>query len=153
MNRAETLLAGMALGAGLAYLLDPDRGTRRRALLRDRLVHAGHELEDATRSNVRHVRNRARGLAHEAKAGLTERHVEDRVLEERVRSQVGRGVANAAELDVSADRGRITLSGAVAAADVQGVVRAAKSVRGVEGVENRLEVVARAEEGTDEQPR
>lgn len=150
MNRSETLLVGMALGAGLAYLLDPERGTRRRALLRDKLVHAGHELEDTARSNVRHVRNRARGLAHETRAGLMERQVEDRVLEERVRSQVGRDLSHAGELDVTADQGRITLSGTVAAEDVQDVVRSARSVRGVDGVENRLEVTARGREDSGE---
>ena len=140
MNRSETLLLGMALGAGITYLLDPDRGTRRRALVRDRLVHAGHELEDAVRSNARHARNRARGLAHEAKAALTEREVEDRVLEERVRSEIGRGLANSTEITVAADRGSVTLSGTVPVDEVQQVVRSAKSVRGVAHVDNQLEV-------------
>jgi osmotically-inducible protein OsmY len=153
MNKSETLILGMALGAGLTYLLDPDRGTRRRALLRDRLVHAGHELEEATRSNVRHARNRARGLAHEAKAGLTERAVEDRVLEERVRSHVGRGLSNPAEFEVSADHGRVTLSGSVPADEVQDVVRSAKAVRGVEAVDNRLAVQSRTEDGAGERTR
>lgn len=140
MNRSETLLLGMALGAGITYLLDPDRGSRRRALVRDKLVHAGHELEDSVRSNARHARNRARGLAHEARATLTERNVEDRVLEERVRSAIGRRVSSAADIDVTADRGRITLSGAVAADEVQEVVRSARSARGVDAVDNQLEV-------------
>lgn len=140
MNRSETLLLGMALGAGITYLLDPDRGTRRRALVRDRLVHAGHELEDAVRSNARHARNRARGLAHEAKAALTEREVEDRVLEERVRSEIGRNLANSTEITVAADRGSVTLSGTVPVDEVQQVVRSAKSVRGVAHVDNQLEV-------------
>ena len=140
MNRSETLLLGMALGAGITYLLDPDRGSRRRALMRDKLVHAGHELEDSVRSNARHARNRVRGLAHEARATLTERNVEDRVLEERVRSAIGRGLSNAADIEVSADRGRITLSGAVAADEVQEVVRSARSARGVDAVDNQLEV-------------
>src|SRR5690606_27923193 len=86
MNRSETLLLGMAIGAGLTYILDPDRGSRRRALMRDKLIHAGHELEDTVTSNARHVRNRAHGLAHEARSALREDHVDDRVLEERVRS-------------------------------------------------------------------
>jgi osmotically-inducible protein OsmY len=146
MNRSETLLLGMAIGAGLTYILDPDRGTRRRALVRDRLVHAGHEIEDAVTSNARHARNRARGLAHEARSALHERDVDDRVLEERVRSQVGRGLSNTADIDVTAERGRITLSGVVAADEVQEVVRSAKSVRGVAGVDNRVEVQARSDE-------
>ena len=140
MRRGETLVLGMVLGAGLTYLLDPDRGTRRRALVRDQLVHAGHELEETARSSARHVRNKARGLAHEARAGLLEREVDDRVLEERVRSELGRGLSNTAELDVAADHGRVILSGAVAADEIRQVVKTARSVRGVESVDNRLDV-------------
>jgi osmotically-inducible protein OsmY len=153
MNRSESLLLGLALGAGVAYLLDPDRGTRRRALLRDKLVHAGHELEDAARANVRHARNRVGGLAHEAVAGLTERQVEDRVLEERVRSQVGRGLSSAGGLDILADQGRITLSGVVPAEDMQDVVRTVQSVRGVRTVENRLAGQTRTQEHARERSR
>jgi osmotically-inducible protein OsmY len=151
MNRSETLLLGMAIGAGLTYLLDPDRGTRRRALVRDKLIHTRHELEDTVTSSARHARNRARGLAHEARSALHERGVDDRVLEERVRSQVGRGLTNTAEIDVTAERGRITLSGNVPADEVQELVRSAKSVRGVAAVENRLEVQSRTGNGAGEE--
>lgn len=151
MNRSETLLLGMAIGAGLTYLLDPDRGTRRRALVRDKLVHAGHELEDTVTSTARHARNRARGLAHEAKSALREGSVDDRVLEERVRSRVGRGLSNGADLNVTAEYGRVTLSGAVAADEVQDVVRTAKSVRGVDAVDNQLDVQERSDNGSGEE--
>lgn len=46
MNNQGQLLMGMVLGAGIMYLLDPDRGKRRRSLVRDQMVHAGHELEE-----------------------------------------------------------------------------------------------------------
>ena len=36
----RSLTVGLALGAGLMYLLDPSRGARRRNLLRDKMVHA-----------------------------------------------------------------------------------------------------------------
>lgn len=140
MNRTETFALGLVLGAGVVYLLDPDRGRRRRALLRDQLVHAGHGLEEAARSGTRHVRNRAVGLAHEIRAGLTERDVEDRVLEERVRSALGRKISNPGSLLVTADSGHVTLSGDVSSAEVQDLVRAVKAVRGVQHVDNRLHV-------------
>ncbi|MGH7463772.1 MAG: BON domain-containing protein [Longimicrobiales bacterium] len=68
-----------------------------------------------------------------------EHGVEDRVLEERVRSEIGRKLSTGADVEVAAEHGRVTLSGAVPAKDLQKVVRTARSVRGVEGVENRLE--------------
>jgi osmotically-inducible protein OsmY len=145
MNRAETFVLGMTVGAGLVYFLDPDRGNRRRALIRDQVVHAGHELEETAMKTARHVRNRTVGLAHEARAGLTERHVDDRVLEERVRSGIGRTVSDAAAIEITARDGHITLSGDVSSRDVQELVRTARSVRGVNHVTNRLHVYAQAD--------
>lgn len=144
MKYSESMLFGMALGAGLVYFLDPDKGGRRRALVRDQLTHAGHELEDAARKGARHSRNIAIGKAHELKASLTERQVDDVVLEERVRSSVGRAAEHARHVEISADDGTVTLRGAVTPGEVQSVVRAAKRVRGVEHVANQLDVRERA---------
>jgi uncharacterized membrane protein len=41
MANVITMLGGAALGAGVMYLMDPDRGHRRRAELRDALVEVG----------------------------------------------------------------------------------------------------------------
>ena len=38
MNKGLTFGAGLGLGTGIMYLLDPDRGKRRRALLRDKAI-------------------------------------------------------------------------------------------------------------------
>lgn len=139
MNRAEAFTLGAALGAGAMYLFDPDRGRRRRSLLRDRVVHAGHELDVAGRAGVRHVRNRAVGLAHEVKAELTEHDVDDRVLEERVRSEIGRNVGNPGAIEVRAVKGSVRLTGPVLTKEVQHLVRTVRSVRGVRHVDNRLQ--------------
>ena len=56
-----SVLVGAGAGAGLMYLLDPDLGNRRRALMRDQLVRAGHVTGDAVDVTSRDVRNRARG--------------------------------------------------------------------------------------------
>lgn len=146
MNRLESVVFGFALGAGLTYFLDRDRGRRRRALVRDQMVHAGHELEDAARSGARHARNRATGLLHEMEAGVMERQVDDRVLEERVRSAFGRKVSDAGAIEVSAREGSVTLSGEVEADELQDVVRTVRRVRGVDHVDNRLQVRSRTDE-------
>lgn len=52
---------GVGLGAGLMYVLDPDRGRRRRAQLRDRTTHAVGEALDTLGKSGRDIRNRARG--------------------------------------------------------------------------------------------
>jgi len=60
MNRTLLLLGGFGLGAGIMYVLDPDRGKRRRALMRaqmqayrrwtDDLFPSRHSLRRTTRS-------------------------------------------------------------------------------------------------------
>jgi hypothetical protein len=63
MRRGIAMLAGMGLGAGLMYVLDPRMGRRRRALARDRAVRMGHRAQEAVDVVTRDMRNRARGLA------------------------------------------------------------------------------------------
>ncbi len=63
MNRAIALLGGMGLGAGMMYLLDPQKGRRRRAIARDKMIRMAHEARDAKDVIVRDMQNRAQGLA------------------------------------------------------------------------------------------
>ena len=63
MNRTIALLTGAGLGAGLMYFLDPNRGRSRRARIRDRMVRASHQIQDARDVVVRDVRNRMHVLA------------------------------------------------------------------------------------------
>jgi hypothetical protein len=58
-----TLVAGAGLGAGLMYLLDPQAGRRRRALVRDKAVSLAREVEDAAGVVTQDMKNRAQGLA------------------------------------------------------------------------------------------
>lgn len=44
---AAALVSGLGLGAGAAFLFDPEQGKERRARIREKLVAAGHELSDA----------------------------------------------------------------------------------------------------------
>jgi uncharacterized membrane protein len=49
MNTALTLIGGTGIGAGLMYLLDPDKGERRRTQLSDRMSTAAEALQATTR--------------------------------------------------------------------------------------------------------
>jgi len=64
------LLTGVTVGAGLMYLLDPERGRRRRALLRDKCVSLSSQTGDALGRTARHLGNRAQGVAAEASKAL-----------------------------------------------------------------------------------
>lgn len=142
MRRSGDLVLGLAIGAGLMYLLDPDRGTRRRALLRDQLVHAGHQMEgigDAAAERAADLRNRARGTLHEARARFSDEEVSDPVLEARVRSELGHSVSAPGTVHVRAENGRIFLSGDVPRTEEAQLLAAVKSVRGVQSIENQIE--------------
>ncbi len=60
-------VGALGLGAGMMYLMDPQMGRRRRALIRDKFVHLGHETEDLVTSQGRNLKNHAKGWMHEAK--------------------------------------------------------------------------------------
>lgn len=66
------VLGALAVGVLASYYFDPASGRRRRALLRDKLVHARHEVGDYAEGTAQDLRNRARGLVAEAR-GMMER--------------------------------------------------------------------------------
>ena len=70
MNKGMAVLGGLALGAGLMYVLDPERGRRRRALMNDKLTSWCSHSARATGSKARHLSNRAKGLMHETRSAL-----------------------------------------------------------------------------------
>ena len=61
------IIASVGVGAGLAYLFDPDQGRKRRALIRDKAVSATHSVNETLEGKARHLSNRARGLVAEAR--------------------------------------------------------------------------------------
>ena len=102
MRTAMALLGG----AGLMYLFDPERGRRRRALVRDKMVHLANTTEDAAEGVMRDMSNRMRGTVARTRRMLTpEGEVPDVVLVERVRAQLGPFAHRA--IEVSAARGRV----------------------------------------------
>jgi len=67
VNKALTILGGVGAGAAAMYFLDPDRGTRRRALVRDKVAGISNDARQAVVGKAKDLRNRTIGLAHEAK--------------------------------------------------------------------------------------
>jgi len=86
MNRGLWLIGGLGLGAGLMYILDPERGSERRALVReqaqtyrhwtdDMLAQTSRGLGQQTRSlgqQTRHLGQQTRGLSQWAYAFLAQ---------------------------------------------------------------------------------
>jgi pimeloyl-ACP methyl ester carboxylesterase len=68
MDQMLSRLGGIGLGATLMYFLDPQGGRRRRALVRDQIVHLSHELVEFADVTGRDAANRIRGLWAEARS-------------------------------------------------------------------------------------
>jgi hypothetical protein len=134
-----SFLAGTAIGAGLMFLLDPDRGNRRRALARDQIVRVGHRAGEDLGAKARHVGNRARGLVASARSRLQADQAEDPVIGERVRAELGRVVSHPAAVAVSVEDGVVTLSGPILAREREDLIAEVRRVRGVRDVEDRLQ--------------
>ncbi len=67
-NQAITILGGIGAGAALMYFLDPDRGTRRRALVRDKAVGVTNDVKQNVTGYSKHLKNRATGMYYEARS-------------------------------------------------------------------------------------
>lgn len=141
MNKA--LLFGAGVGAAAMFLLDPDRGKRRRSLVMDKLALVTRKTGDCIEVTSRDVSNRTRGLIAEIKARLSSEQPEDAVLVDRVRSKLGRIVSHPAAIVVNADNGNITLAGPILANEVPHLLSCVKWVPGVQNV--NLEVHEEAE--------
>ena len=140
IRTGATLLGGLGLGAALMYVLDPERGKRRRALVRDKAVRVANRTGERLEARSRDLKNRMRGVKAEAKSLTHAEPVDDTVLEERVRAEIGRAVTTPGGIEVAATAGDVTLSGPVLAKEVDDLLSAVRGVRGVADVVNALEV-------------
>lgn len=140
------LVRGAAVGAMLTYLLDRRQGKRRRALVKDKLVHVSHKAQDGAGAASRDVEHRLEGWIARGKSRLRRAPTSDAVLEARVRSKLGRLASHPGAIQVVADKRRITLCGPVLADEMDDVIAGVSSVRGVKAVESCLEPHADAED-------
>lgn len=70
MKNLPALISGLAIGATLMYIFDPERGNRRRALIRDKAVGLTNDAQEAISGKAEDLSNRAKGLLHETKETL-----------------------------------------------------------------------------------
>jgi len=124
---------------GLMYLVDPDRGRRRRALVKDKLSNSLHTGIHAMGTAGRDVAHRANGLVARARRAFQSEAPDDDVLIERVRAQLGRAVSHPHAIHVQAEEGYVTLRGPIPHDEVKPLMRAVARVRGVSGIVNALD--------------
>jgi CBS domain-containing protein len=130
---------GSAVACMLAYFADPRLGRRRRALAGAKLTHAGRSGRRGVGKAGRTVANHTRGLWARIRANLGTESATDEVLQERVRAALGRLSRHVSAIDVAVADGSVTLNGPILEREHRRVVRAARRVRGVRAVHDRLE--------------
>lgn len=138
MKTTAAFLGGAAFGAGLMFIADPILGKRRRAIARDTAVHGAKVFSRAANITSRDMSRRLNGILAETKNLFTDTYVDDAVLADRVRTEVGR-VCSHPNVEVIVEDGCVTLQGPVVDREEQAVLEAAQSVKGVCGVINRME--------------
>ena len=145
MHTMTIALTSLGVGAGLMYVADPQEGRRRRARLRDAVVHTAHTVKTAAGIASRDANHRFIGLSARVVASLVEKPAPtDEVLAARVRTRFGRLVSHPGAIHVTSTSGRVTLSGAVFEAEVDQLVNGVREVPGVTGIDNCLEPHAEA---------
>lgn len=139
--RPTKILSGalaLGAGAGLMYLLDPNTGRRRRALLTDKMRHGAKLAGTKVNATANDFGNRCRGVANETLGRFRKEELSDEQLAQRVRAELGHHTDHSRAIEVSVHDGRVILSGPVLTDEAERIVKAVHKVRGVDVVENRL---------------
>lgn len=139
-RRGGWLLTGIASGAGLAYLLDVDRGRQRRD-------HAAAVVRHSTRRLARRVRSRAlrslgrtKGVLYRLRPTRPSEPLDDAGLAHKVESVLFRDThVPKGEISVNAERGAVFLRGQVESAElIDDLVESVRKIPGVAEVVNLL---------------
>jgi len=142
--RARRMVVGsvgaFAAGAMAMYLLDPQRGRRRRVTIRDKAVRFMHRAQRGLGKTSRYARGQAQGLIAGTRNMFRIDHPDDAVVRERVRSALGRAVSHPGAIVVEARNGVVTLSGLVLAKEVSRLMSRVSRTYGVRQVVNDLDV-------------
>jgi hypothetical protein len=133
------MLLGAAAGSAVMFLLDPNGGRRRRALVRDKVTRATRKTRDGLDATARDLANRAGGVAAATRVRWADEPVDDGRLVERVRAKLGRVCSHPRAIDVVVRDGAVTLRGPVLSSEMGGILVTAATVRGITAVRNELE--------------
>jgi hypothetical protein len=139
------LIGAAAFGGAAMYYFDPDKGRRRRALVRDQAVKARSDVRHFVDDGTRDLKSRGVAATGRVKSIITRRKGTDEVLAERVRSKMGRHVLHPGAIEVSASNGTITLTGSILAYEHDDLLEALAKVPGVVDIADQIGVYETAE--------
>ena len=102
-------LRGLVLGAGIAYLFDPQNGKGRRAKLVDRTGRLLRRLGRLTARKTRYAKGHLRGVAAPLRQDDAHRTTDDGTVLQRIRSEALRDVGvSTTEVDVTVADGIVS---------------------------------------------
>ncbi|MGE0800489.1 MAG: BON domain-containing protein [Lautropia sp.] len=140
MSRLWNPVVAILAGAAAMYYFDPDRGRRRRAMLRDRVLATTHGAEGVALAKARHSANRARGLLAStlSRLGPLGEPRSDAQLRERIRAKIGRIVSEPRAIHIEVDDGNVEVRGHVPPDEYDSLLFAIAALPGVHHVDNHL---------------
>jgi gas vesicle protein len=140
------LIVGLIGGAALMYLFDPERGAQRRASLREQANRAAADFEKSVEETSQRAQNDFNRAVNQTRDAATEKsdqvpeavktmaqqakeNVSASALAARVRVEIARNTRQPAEIEVSIDKGVVTLTGKVLASEAQLLIGKARTAR------------------------
>jgi hypothetical protein len=145
IGQTFTILAAAGIGAGLYHILEPHRGAARRAWVRDKMFHGVRLFGRFLDKRVRDLRNRVQGEIAELRASAAEPQVDDDVLVERVRAQIGHALSHPGAVEISARQGVVTVRGPVLEGEREKLEHRLSKTRGVRDFRVEVETHPTAE--------
>jgi osmotically-inducible protein OsmY len=138
----KVIAAAGALGAAGAYFLDPQSGTRRRHMLRDKAEAIVRRVTDRVRRQKEYRVHQAEGKveALKSKARAEKPTANDQDLADRVKSEIFQPAdAPKGSVNINVEHGVVYLRGEVKRkGQIEELEKRARSIDGVRGVENLL---------------
>lgn len=138
MKDKLSLVVGIAAGALAMYYLDPLAGRRRRALVRDQLVSAGHETAYFTGRKAKRAADRVKGYLATHRPGRHAVPESDQQLHDRIRARLGHVMHSPRSVEVQVEHGRVCLRGHILRPELDRVLHEVSRMAGVVALENQL---------------
>jgi osmotically-inducible protein OsmY len=135
-----SFLAGLAAGALAMYYFDAASGGRRRALVRDKIVAAGHDAAWLAQAKAKRAADHLRGV-------VATRHLDrvtrarpesDAQLYDRIRARLGHLISHPKSVEVEVHEGCVTLKGRILTKELDRMLREVRCMAGVKTVDNQL---------------
>lgn len=144
LGYAGVAVGAISAGAALMYLLDPERGSHRRAQLRFKMTRTSRQLGSLGNNVLANVPN---NWQSRVKRALPSAHTladaaNDTQINQRLQFEVARYARDGSDVDVAVNNGLVYLRGWAPPKVAHKLAKRAKSINGVRAVENHIAVRA-----------